>query len=236
MISLSYSLLVADHPGPAAVIARQAVQYAEEYEVETLRRYLVAMLGRVAVLEGRWDEAAAVLGEVDARSSSVTSILVLASLALLQTRRGDPEAQATLERAWPLAEAAAEPQRIIPFVEAEAERAWLAGRLTPETRHLRDAYEMARAFDAQRARLARWLQEAGGLEAVPVVRSEPHRAELEGRWADAAAAWAARGMPYDEAKALARTDAAGRRRSVEIARHLGARPLLALLERERSSP
>jgi DNA-binding winged helix-turn-helix (wHTH) protein len=235
MIAIAYTLLLADLPAPSGEVARRAIDYAEEFDVEALRRYLVAILGRVAVLEGRWDEAKAILDGVVASAPSITLIFGLASLALLQVRRGDEGAAATLERGWPLAEAAAEPQRIIPFVEVEAEWAWLAGALTPEVRHLRDAYAMARPLDAQRARLARWLQEAGGLDEVPVVRSEPHRAELEGRWADAASAWAARGLPYERAKALARTGAAGRAEAIGIARRLGARPLLAALELERSS-
>jgi DNA-binding winged helix-turn-helix (wHTH) protein len=236
MITIAYTLLLADLPASSGEVARRAIEYAEEFEVEALRRYLVAILGRVAVLEGRWDEAESILGVVVASTPSITLIFGLASLALLQVRRGDEAAAATLERGWPLAEAAAEPQRIIPFVEVEAERAWLSGTLTPESRMLREAYAMARPLDAQRARLARWLQEAGGLDEIPVARSAPHRAELEGRWSDAAAAWAARGMPYEQAMALARSGSAGQREAIEIARRLGARPLLTLLDQQASSP
>ena len=76
---------------PAREISERAVLYAEQHEVETLRQYIVAMLGRIAALEGRWDEAEAVLREAVASGSSVPLILALTALALLQVRRGDDE-------------------------------------------------------------------------------------------------------------------------------------------------
>ena len=210
MISLGYSLLAADLPVPAGEITVRGVEYAERYEVETLRGYLIATLGRVKVLVGRWDEAASILHEVVSSGSSVSLILGLSSLALLQVRQGDDAAAATLERAWPLAEAAAKPQRIVPLALAAAERAWLAGRLDPSVRGLRDAYSMVARTDGHAGGLVRWMQEAGALPGEPADVPEPHRAELEGRWNDAADTWEARGMPYEQARALARTGVQGR--------------------------
>ena len=77
-------------------------------------------------------------------------------------------------------EAAGEPQRIVPLAEVEAERAWLAGRLDPSVRHLRDGYALVERVGRRHGRLARWLQEAGVLAEVPPGVSEPYRAELEG--------------------------------------------------------
>jgi hypothetical protein len=61
---------------------------------------------------------------------------------------------------------------------------------------------------------------------------EPYRAEAQGQWAAAAADWERRGMPYEAACALARTDAIGRRRAIEVAERLGAQPLLDRLTSE----
>jgi hypothetical protein len=230
MISLGYSLLAAGFPVPAGEITVRGVEYAERYEVETLRGYLIATLGRVKVLVGRWDEAASILHEVVSSGSSVSLILGLSSLALLQVRQGDDAAAATLERAWPLAEAAAEPQRIVPLALVEAERAWLAGRLDPSVRGLRDAYSMVTRTDGHAGGLIRWMQEAGALTGEQADAPEPHRAELEGRWTDAAEAWEARGMPYEQALALARTGVQGRKRAMAIARQLGAQPLVDRLQ------
>ena len=74
---------------------------------------------------------------------------------------------------------------------------------------------------------------AGARRAVlnPRGVADPHLAELEGRWADAARQWRVRGMPYEEALALARTDDAGRGQAIAIAERLGAAALLRLLRR-----
>jgi tetratricopeptide (TPR) repeat protein len=229
MINVAYPLLLHDLPARAAEVADRALRYAEQHEVETLRQYLVVIIGRIAAMQGRWDEAEAVLRKAVDTGSAVPLILALSSLALVQVRRGDDEAVATLERAWPLAEAAGEPQRIVPLAEVEAERAWLADRLDSSVRHLRDAYAMVTQAGHDLGRLARWLQEAGALTKVPPGAREPHRAELEGRWADAASDWSSRGMPYEQALALARTGPSGRRQAVEIAERLGAAPLLRRL-------
>ena len=94
-------------------------------------------------------------------------------------RRGDDRAAATLDRAWPLAEAAGEAQRIVPLVEVEAESAWLEGRLDLSTRRLQDGFSMSRTARGAHERLAVWLKEAGGLDIVPEGIAEPYLSELE---------------------------------------------------------
>jgi hypothetical protein len=225
MITVAYTAIYADWPGPATTVTHEALRYAEQFEVETLRQYLAGMLGLIAVLEGRWQEADSILTAVMTSAVSVTRMLCLTALALLRVRRGDDTAAATLDQAWPPAEAAGEPQRIVPLAAIEAEHAWLCGRLDPSTRHLLDGYAMAVRVDGSRGRLARWLFEAGALGAPPTL-PEPHRAELEGRWQDAADDWARRGMPYEQALAVARTGPTGRHEALEIAERLGAQPLL----------
>ena len=183
MIAIAFTLMDNALPERAALVTERALRYAERHEEETLRQYLVVMLGRIAALEGRWVEAERVLRNAVDEGSAVPLIVALGSLALVQVRRGDEQAAATLERAWPLAEAAGEPQRIVPLAEVEAERAWLQGRLDPAVRRLQEAYAMASRGGGHLGRLARWLQEAGALTAVPPGVIEPYRAELEGRCA-----------------------------------------------------
>jgi hypothetical protein len=229
MGNLGYTLMTGDRPARAAEITERAIAYAEQHEVETLRQYLFAMQGHIALLQGRWDEAAAILGPAVDGGSSVPQLLALTSLALLQVRRGDDAVAATLERARPLVEAAGEPQRIVPLAEVEAERAWLEGRLDLSTRRLQDGFSMSRSARGAHERLAVWLKEAGGLDIVPEGMVEPYRSELEGCWSDAAAVWRERGMPYEEARALSRGEPAERQQAIEIAERLGAFPLLRRL-------
>jgi DNA-binding winged helix-turn-helix (wHTH) protein/tetratricopeptide (TPR) repeat protein len=232
MIAVSYTAMVNDVPLPAREVAEKALRHAEQYEVETLRRYLIVMLARVDVMEGRWDDAERALRAAVETESSVPLLLALGSLALVQVRRGDKLAAAdSLARAWPLADAAAEPQRIVPLAEVELERAWLAGDVRAARPRLQRTAALSGLFGGHLGRIIRWQQELGELSSIPDGVPEPYLAELEGRWADAARQWRARGMPYEEALALARTDHAGRGQAIAIAERLGAAPLLRLLRR-----
>ena len=62
----------------------------------------------------------------------------------------------------------------------------------------------------------------------PMFRSPT--AELEGRWNDAADVWEACGMPYEQARALARTGVQGKKRVLAIARRLGVQPLVERIQ------
>ena len=226
---IAYRAMESDRLLRAAEVGREALAYAENHEVETLRQYLIAILGRVAFLEGRWEEAEELLGEIARSPMPVNRMFALRTLAQLQLRRGDPEAARTIAEGRRLADQAAEPQRTLPMVEIEAEQAWLDGRVVELVPRLVDAMGPAQWFPAFLGRIARWLQEAGSLDEVPADIPEPRLAELEGRWADAADAWRERGMPYEEALALARTGNDGLVEARAIAERLGAAPLLRRL-------
>lgn len=55
--------------------------------------------------------------------------------------------------------------------------------------------------------------------------AEPYRLQMAGRWQGAAAAWAALGCPYEQARALADGDEAAQRSALAILDGLGAAPL-----------
>ena len=82
----------------------------------------------------------------------------LIALGRLQARRGDPEADATLEEAWRVAIATGELQRIAPTVAgARAEHAWLDGRLERASwRCARSTYALADARRPAVGRAPRW--------------------------------------------------------------------------------
>jgi tetratricopeptide (TPR) repeat protein len=226
---IAYRAMESDRLSRAAEVAREALAHAEIHEVETLRQYVVAMLGRVAFLEGRWEEADELLGEIAQSPLVVNRILALRTLAQLQLRRGDPEAARTITEGRRLADQVGEPQRTLPMLQIEAEQAWFEDRLVDVVHRLVEALEPARWLPAHLGRIARWLQEAGSLDEIPTGIPEPHLAELEGRWGDAADEWRERGMPYEEALALARTGDDGVVEARAIAERLGAAPLLRRL-------
>jgi hypothetical protein len=236
LVVIAYRAMESDRPARAGDVAREGLAHAENHEIETLRQYLVALLGRVAFLEGRWEQADEQLGEVARSTIGVNRMAALRTLGQLQLRRGDPEAARTIAESRLLADEADEPQRVLPMVEIEAEQAWLDGRLDELVPRLLGALEPARWFPANLGRIARWLQEAGALDEIPAGIPEPHLAELEGRWGDAALEWRALGMPYEEALALARIDGDGRAESLAIAKRLGATPLLRRLGQHPEGP
>jgi hypothetical protein len=236
LVVIAYRAMESDRPARAGDVAREGLAHAENHEIETLRQYLVALLGRVAFLEGRWEQADEQLGKIARSPIGVNRMAALRTLGQLQLRRGDPEAAETIAESRRLADEADEPQRVLPMVEIEAEQAWLDGRLVELVPRLVEALESARWFPAHLGRIARWLQEAGALDEIPAGIPEPHLAELEGRWGDAAVEWRARGMPYEEALALARIDGDGRVEALAIAERLGATPLLRRLRQHPEGP
>ncbi|HEX6418042.1 MAG TPA: AAA family ATPase [Acidimicrobiales bacterium] len=225
LLNLAYTLMEASRLERAAEVGEQARRYAVDHEVDALAHYVEAIIARIDVLAGRWAGAADRLRTLAETGGLVTRLLALSTLALLQVRRGDPRAGGTLASAWDLAVPAGELQRLAPLASAAAERAWLAGTLTVASPYLLDCYRRQRGRSARTGELARWLREAGCRVDDPGPEVErPHRLELLGRWDDAAAAWRARHMPYDEAFCLAHTPDR-RDEALAIAEALGARPL-----------
>ena len=76
--------------------------------------------------------------------------------------------------------------------------------------------------------LAYWQWKAGALEAAPEWIAEPYRLQLDGETGAAAAAWRARGCPYEAARTLADADDEA---ALEELERLGASPLAAELRR-----
>jgi DNA-binding winged helix-turn-helix (wHTH) protein len=225
LLGLAYRRMEGNRLASAADISTRALRYAEDHEVDALSHYIVAMLARIDVLGGRWADARARLDGVISHGGLVPRLLALTALALLQVRRGDHDAGETLARAWELAIPADELQRLAPLAAAEAERAWLAGELTPQSTRLLACYQQQRALrPALSGELARWLREAGH-HVEPAESVDPaYQLEHLGRWEDAAAVWHDKHMPYDEAFCLAHL-AHRRAAGLAIAEDLGARPL-----------
>jgi DNA-binding CsgD family transcriptional regulator len=72
--------------------------------------------------------------------------------------------------------------------------------------------------------LAFWRWRAGEEISLPVWIAKPFALQIAGDWRAAAAAWAARGCPYEQAMALMDGDQAAQLAALEIFERLGARP------------
>ena len=113
----------------------------------------------------------------------------------------------------------------------EAEYAWLHDDLHRVVPELMSSIDLTERMPAHAGILARWIDRGGHPVPSTLWVPEPYRAELDGRWQDAADDWHERDMPFDEALALIELDGSGPAQAREIAVRLGARPLIDLIDR-----
>jgi DNA-binding SARP family transcriptional activator/DNA-binding CsgD family transcriptional regulator len=185
----------------------RALAFVQAHELAGYAQHLLGYRARVRLDQGDWagaeQDAQAALAEPVEGGVGVVDALV--PLGLLQARRGDPDAAATLQEATERAFATSELQWIAPVAAARAEHAWLAGddhRVAEEaTSVLELAVQAAHPWFA--GELALWLRLAGAPVPEPAVMAEQYRLLLAGDWRGAADAWQALGCPYQRALALA---------------------------------
>jgi DNA-binding CsgD family transcriptional regulator/tetratricopeptide (TPR) repeat protein len=185
----------------------RGLAFVQAHELAGWVQHLLGHRARVRLDQGDWagaeQDAHAALAEPVQGGARVVDALV--PLGLLQARRGDPGAAATLQEATERAFATVELQWIAPVAAARAEYAWLHGddRLVAE--EAADIFELAvqAAHPWFAGELAFWLWLAGARPRTPSVMAEPHRLLLAGEWHAAADAWQALGWPYQQALALA---------------------------------
>lgn len=104
-----------------------AVRYATAHDLDGNRRYSQAWLARVRFEQGRWDEAD-ILNTAEFDREDINGIAVIVSMTVrgrLRARRGLPGVAGELDRAWRLAIATQDVQRLWPVVAARVEVAWL---------------------------------------------------------------------------------------------------------------
>ncbi len=187
--------------------AEQGLARTRESDLHSHGYTLEAHLYQLLFQAGRWDEAEEGLRRL-LRAAPEAGILgreTLPHLGRLLMRRGHPEADALLERAWALACRTDILPVLVPAGIALLERAWLAG--DPASERSRVELLLARTDrpGAQRYRgeLLRYLRRCGWpAEEFAGCRPE-HLLGLRGDWAGAAAEWARIGDPYERALELA---------------------------------
>jgi DNA-binding CsgD family transcriptional regulator/tetratricopeptide (TPR) repeat protein len=188
----------------------RALAFTQARELTGYTQHLLGNRARLRLDRGDWagaeQDARAALAERVHASGRLADALV--PLALLQARRGHPDAAATLQEATEHAFGAGELQWTGQAAAARAEHAWLHGedhRIAEEVAGVLDqAVEAAHPWFA--GELASWLQRAGEPVRVPAAVAEPYRLLLAGDWQAAADAWQERGCPYHRALALAGGD------------------------------
>jgi tetratricopeptide (TPR) repeat protein len=185
----------------------RALAFVQAQELAGYVQHVLGYRARVRLDLGDWagaeQDARAALAEPVKGGARVVDALV--PLGLLQARRGDPDAAATLQEATERAYATSELQWIAPVTAARAEHAWLSGDDRRVVEEAAGTFELA-VRDAHpwfAGELACWLRLAGEPVPAPAVVAEPHRLLLAGDWRAAADAWRTLGWPYERALALA---------------------------------
>ncbi len=185
----------------------RALAFAQAHELAGYTQHVLGHRARVRLDQGDWagaeQDARAALAEPVKGGPRVVDALV--PLGLLRSRRGDPDAAATLQEATERAFATSELQWTAPVAAARAEYAWLHGDDRRAAEEAAGIFELAVRDGHQwfAGELACWLRLAGAPVRVPAVMAEPHRLLLAGDWRAAADAWRERGYPYQQALALA---------------------------------
>lgn len=219
----------------------EAVAFASARDQDPTTYYATAWLARVHFETGRWDEAASLASSLpidDPGITPITTITALFVLGRLRSRRGDPGVEDALARAWELAVATADLQRLWPVAAARAEDAWLDGRSQDIRSLVVDTYRLAVELDHPWAigELGALLWRAGELDAVDRGAFErgadPYRLQVDGRIDEAAAGWAEIGCPYEQADVLSDGDEAQQRLALEEFDSLGAGRAAARLRRQ----
>lgn len=214
----------------------RGIAFAASHELAGYTQHLLGHRARMRLDLGDWAGA-----ETDARRALAEGVTggarvvdALVPLGLLQARRGDPEAAATLADAADRGFATVELQWTAPVAGALAEWAWLHGEdhlVADEVERVLGAVLEVR-HPAFAAELLLWVAMAGGRPDVPDWLPEPSRALLVGDWRAAADAWEEAGLPYHRALALTRGDDEARLAALAALDALGARQTALRVRRD----
>lgn len=215
----------------------EGVAYCRARDLELWTWHLIGDQARIAVDQGRWEdaaEAAALVVREPRTSISVPVLQGLCVLGLLRARRGDPAAWEVLDEAARIAKQSGGLQEIAPVAAARAEAAWLEG----DHEKVRAATDVAFALAVERrspwvaGELACWRWRAGIEGNAAALVAEPYALSIRGDWACAAELWRDLGCPYERALALADADdETALREALDELNRLGARRPAGLVAR-----
>lgn len=211
---------------------KTGLDYCNDRDLDTWASYMKGWLAELMVREGRWDEART-LAEQTIASPHLTQLIRFANavpLAQLYTRTGQGDASGLMK----LLAFDTEPQRFLLYAPILAERAWIqdvnygeALAVLESAAVVADRVQNIWAAGA----IAYWRARLGAGSELPAKIAQPYRLQLQGDWAGAAAAWADRAAPYEQALALLEGDDDARREGLLMLEKLGAR---AVAERARA--
>jgi DNA-binding CsgD family transcriptional regulator/tetratricopeptide (TPR) repeat protein len=188
-------------------IGREAIAYAEDTEQTAFAAYLRGTVATSLLDTGALQDSEALARSVITSGIDYIGLMpALTVLGRILTRRGEPDAEATLQRAWGYAQRAAELQRLAPAIVAMAEHAWSTDSPHPPMEQLQQVHAMAEQRGQQRYvdEIGYWRWKLG--ERIELTSDSGWALQVRGEWERAAAWWAERNQPYEQALALVESD------------------------------
>jgi ATP/maltotriose-dependent transcriptional regulator MalT len=218
----------------ASDISQRARDTAARYEIRINEDAAIAHYAKVLDWKGQWATAEDIATETLGRVLFYSQLVAGQVLGPLQTRKGRPDARATIDSTWARADAGNEMQSLLPSAAALAEYLWLHGEDDPVlTARFRELLDDARryGFPWSAGWLAFWLWMLGTLSEPPEGIAEPYRLVMDGKPTEAATIWEAKGIPYERGLALMHGDEKARLEALDIFETLGATAVAAKLRK-----
>ncbi len=220
-------------------IAERGVKLNRETDQLPMGVYAAGAIAWAHVQLGEFDaafERARAHFSTDAIDELGRGFVFSAAIPLLwvSMRRGDDVDPSVLKYLEDFIAEMDELQRFDVYAEVMAERAWLG--LLDRDRAI-EILKTAIRRTKEKASLAYvhlWLRKLSPETVIDIEPTlvAPARLQLEGRWREAAEAWAATDTPFFQALALSEGDAEARQQSIEILRRIGATELVKAVQRD----
>lgn len=220
----------------AARYLEQGIAYTADRDLDSIYFAMLAWQALTQLYRGCWNEAATAARQALLRpnTAAISRIPALVATGRLYARRGDPQAQRTLDEALELAAVTGTLLHLALVHAARAECAWLAGDCERARAEARAVYD--RAVDKRHAwfagELAMWRWRAGERVSLPPWAARPFALTIAGDWRGAAEEWRRLGCPYEQAGALAEGDDEAQTQALGIFERLGAQAAADSLRRK----
>lgn len=225
-------------PRDAEALVDEAEHIARVHGLDNFLFMVHVQRALMLILRGEMTEAEALLDDITGREGSDPGAIGSTALALLgriYTRRGDERAAEIVERAWTMAKAADDAQKMAVAGITRIEYLWLAGDRGGVRSLGCDLLELAQRCGHPRlhAETARYLARVGEPAEACDHCPENYRAALSGDTAKAAELWLAAGQPYEQALELVESnEAAVAFEGLRILDRIGATRTAALVRHQ----
>ncbi len=212
------------------------IQYCEERDLDSWNAYMSAWKTRLLLETGQWTAASSLAENLlrNEQQPPVVKIGILAVMATLKMRKGDPEAILLLAEARSKAFEAMELQRIIPAMVASLEYEWITGQTILDELAVNRTIELIGQSDDffETSEFAFWMHVARRTKLDLDEIYEGFDITTPAKALKAAAVWKKLGRPYEQALALFEGDEDNKRQAISLVHELGATAVYEKMKQE----